>query len=71
MIDQLESISCQLSELESLLEIIHDSATHTARTGGLVSLAERVSHLLQNDVIALIAVCHQQAAQAAEGGNHE
>jgi len=50
--------------------VSHDSAIHNARTGGLVSLAERVAHLLQDDVIALISTCHQQA-QAAEGASHE
>ncbi len=70
MIEPLEGISCQLSELEALLATIHDSAIHNARTGGLVSLAERVAHLLQDDVIALISTCHQQA-QAAEGASHE
>jgi hypothetical protein len=60
--EPLENISCQVSELEALLETIHDSAVHDARTGGLISIAERLAHLLQADVVALIVSCSQQAS---------
>jgi hypothetical protein len=65
--EPLESISCQVSELEALLETIHDGGSHDARTGGLVSIAERLAHLLQADVIALIVSCNKQA----RGVDHE
>jgi hypothetical protein len=65
--EPLESISCQVSELEALLETIHDGGSHDARTGGLISIAERLAHLLQEDVIALIVSCNKQA----RGVDHE
>jgi hypothetical protein len=64
LVEPLEGISCRVSELESLLETIHDGGTHDARTGGLVSIAERLAHLLQADVIALIVSCSKQAKEA-------
>lgn len=62
--EPLEELSAQVSELEALLETIHDSGSHDARTGGLVSIAERLAHLLQADVIALIGSCSKQAKEA-------
>ena len=68
LVEPLEGISCQVSELEALLETIHDGGTHDARTGGLVSIAERLMHLLQDDVVSLITTCHHYGK---EGESHE
>ena len=71
LVEPLEGISSQVSELEALLETIHDSGTHDARTGGLVSIAERLAHLLQNDVINIITTCHNYGKYEVEGTDHE
>jgi len=68
LIQPLEDISSQVSELEALLETIHDSGAHDARTGGLISIAERLAHLLQADVVNIITTCHQSGN---EGASHE
>lgn len=68
LVEPLEGISCQVSELEALLETIHDGGAHDARTGGLISIAERLAHLLQNDVISIITTCNQYGK---EGASHE
>ncbi|MDQ5770486.1 hypothetical protein [Thiothrix subterranea] len=68
LVEPLEGISCQVSELEALLETTFTDGTHDARTGCLISIAERLAHLLQNDVISLITTCHNYGK---EGVSHE
>jgi hypothetical protein len=66
-IQQMEEISCHTGELEYLLQTIHDGGEFDARTGSLVSIAERLTNALNEEMVALIVAYRQQR----EGASHE